>query len=59
LEDIKKNINNRIVDYDHTLDKSQTNKLNNGYKLKIINDTILPKYLVKNKELYKKWFEKD
>ena len=59
LEDIKKNINNRIVDYDHTLDKSQTNKINNGYKLKIINDTILPKYLVKNKELYKKWFEKD
>ena len=59
LEDIKNNIKNRIVDYDHTLDKSQTNKINKGYKLKIINDNILPEYLVKNKEIYKNWFEKD
>ena len=59
LEDIKYNIKNRIVDYDHTLDKTQTNKISNGYKLKIINDNILPEYLVKNKEIYKNWFEND
>jgi len=59
LEDIKNNIKNRIVDYNHTLDKSQIDKHSNGYKLKIINDDILPEYLVKNKEIYKDWFEKD
>ncbi len=57
LDDIKNNIKNRIVDYNHTLDKSKKDKQKFGYKLKTINDEFLPKYLIKNKEFYKDWFD--
>ena len=57
IEDIRNNIKNRIVDYNHTLDKSKKNKQKFGYKLKVISDQFLPKYLVKHRESYKEWFD--
>ena len=57
IKDIQNNINKRIVDYNHNLDKSEKNKHNFEYKLKIIDQKFLPKYLISNKERYKDWFD--
>ena len=57
IKDIQKCIDNRIVNYNHQADKSEDNKYNANYKLKIIEDKILPNYLIKNKDKYKDWFD--
>ena len=56
-KDIQYCIDNRIVNYDHFADKTKENKYNAKYKLKLANDQILPKFLIENKEIYKKWFD--
>ena len=58
VKDIQYCIDNRIVNYDHFADKTKANKYNAKYKLQLANDNMLPKYLIKNKEKYKNWFEK-
>tara|TARA_Y100000591_G_C21771373_1_gene665752 strand:- start:51 stop:935 length:885 start_codon:yes stop_codon:yes gene_type:complete len=55
--DIQYCIDNRIVNYDHFADKTQTNKYNAKYKLKLANDNMLPKYLIENKKKYNNWFD--
>ena len=57
INDIERCIQNRIVNYNHSADKSENNKYNANYKLQIVEDKILPNYLVKNKEKYKDWFD--
>ena len=57
IKDIQKCIDNRIVNYNHQADKSEDNKYNANYKLKIVEDKILPNYLIKNKDKYKDWFD--
>ena len=57
IKDIQNNINKRIVDYNHNLDKSEKNKHNFEYKLKIIDQKFLPECLISNKERYKDWFD--
>ncbi len=57
IKDIQKCIDNRIVNYNHQADKSEDNKYNANYKLKIIEDKILPNYLIKHKDKYKDWFD--
>ncbi len=59
ISDIEKNIENRIVDYDHSADLKKSNKYDSQYKLKIIDDKFLPNYLSSNKEKYKYWFDLD
>ena len=57
VEDIQKCIDKKIVNYDHKADKSLDNKYNASYKLQIINDKILPNYLINNKTKFKEWFD--
>lgn len=57
VKDIQFCIDNRIVNYNHLADKSDSNKYTAEYKLKLVNDEILPKFLVENKEKYKNWFD--
>ena len=57
VEDIQKCIDNKIVNYDHKADKSLEKKYNANYKLRQVDDKILPNYLVKNKNKFKEWFD--
>ena len=57
VKDIENCIKNRVVNYDHKADKSKNNKYNANYKLKVIDDNILPEYLIRNKNRYKDWFD--
>ena len=56
IEDLKKKIDDGVVFYDHFADKSSKKKWNFDYKLKKIQDTLLPEYLIRNKNKYKDWF---
>ena len=57
IEDLRKNIDNGIVFYDHFADKTSKNKWQNDYKLKKIENHFLPNYLVQNLDKYKRWFK--
>ena len=57
IKDIQTCIDNRTVNYNHKADKSEDNKYNANYKLQIVEDKILPNYLINNKEKYKDWFD--
>ena len=57
VEDIQKCIDNRIVNYNHKADQTEDNKYNASYKLKIVSDDLLPKYLINNKDNFKDWFD--
>ena len=56
IKDIQECIEQRIVNYDHQADKTQNNKYSANYKLQLIEDKILPKYLINNKET-KQYYE--
>ena len=56
VNDLKEKIDNGLVFYDHFADKSIQNKWNYDYKLKIIDDSLLPTYLVQNKKKFNNWF---
>ena len=56
-EKIQNLINKRIVYYDHTLSSNNKNKFNSNYQLKKIDLNLLPKYLLKNQEKFKDWFD--
>ena len=57
IEDIEKKINNKMVFYNHLLDKSDPNKWNDEYKLKKIDNKLLPDFLIKNYSNYTEWFD--
>ena len=57
VTDIQKLIDERIVNYNHKVDKSNDDKYSANYKLKLIDDEKLPKYLIDNKNKYLKWFD--
>ena len=57
VKDIQKCIDNRIVNYNHQADQSADNKYTANYKLQIVDDKILPKYLINNKQNLKEWFD--
>jgi beta-1,4-mannosyl-glycoprotein beta-1,4-N-acetylglucosaminyltransferase len=57
VKDIQYCIDNRIVNYNHLSDKSDKNKYTAKHKLKLINDDMLPKYLIENKVKFKNWFD--
>ena len=57
IENLRKKINDRVVFYDHFADQSNTNKWNYNYKLKKIEDSLLPDFLQKNKNKFKEWFD--
>ena len=55
---IKEKIDKKEIFYDHFVDKSSASKWHSTYKLKKINDNLLPMYLNQNKNSYKEWFDK-
>ncbi len=57
VNDLRKKINDGVVFYDHFADKTSQNKWNSEYKLKKIENDILPKYLIENSNNYKEWFK--
>ncbi len=57
IDKLKNYINQGIVFYNHFLDQKNKNKWSNNYKLKKIDLTLLPKYLVENKDKYIEWFD--
>ena len=57
IENLKTKINNREVFYNHFADKSSKSKWDNNFKLKKIDDNLLPIYLNENKEKFQKWFD--
>ncbi len=56
LDDVKNQIARKIVNYDHLADKSAAKK-NFEFKLKKVENNVLPNYLQLNCELYKEWFD--
>jgi beta-1,4-mannosyl-glycoprotein beta-1,4-N-acetylglucosaminyltransferase len=60
LEDVQKMINDRYIHYDHKADKKDfKSKWGKDIKVQLskINNEELPKYLLKNKNKYEKWFD--
>ena len=53
IDKIKEKISKREMFYDHFADKSSTNKWESDYKLQKIDLSLLPKYLIKNRNKYK------
>ena len=52
-------VDEKKVYYDHFADKKTTNKfLKEGYKLKNIEFSELPVFLVDNFDTYREWFDK-
>ena len=54
---IKEKIKNREVFYNHLADKNSQDRWSDNYKLKKINNKILPKYLQSNFNELKRWFD--
>ena len=56
-DDLKNKIDQGIVFYNHFVDKASTDKWNYNYKLKKVENEILPNYLIQNQNKLKKWFK--
>ena len=56
LDDIKYQISKKIVNYYHLADKTKAKK-NFEYKLKKVENNILPNYIQLSHKLYKEWFD--
>ena len=57
---MRKMINNRYIHYDHKADKKDfKSKWGKDIKVQLskVNNEELPKYLVKHKNIYEKWFD--
>ena len=57
INELKKNIKNKKVFYNHFADKSDSNKLNYNAKLINLNMSQLPEYLQSNMDEYKDWID--
>jgi len=57
ITDLQKKIDDGEVLYNHFADKSSKKKWEYNYKLKVINDSFLPNYLVKNRINFNEWFK--
>ena len=57
IKDLENRIKNKEVFYNHLLDKSDTKKWKDKYKLKKINKILLPEFLIKNHYKYPEWFD--
>ena len=57
VDDLREKIDNGIVFYDHFADKSSKDKWKFNYKLKKIDNNLLPKYLKNNEHYFKDWFK--
>jgi beta-1,4-mannosyl-glycoprotein beta-1,4-N-acetylglucosaminyltransferase len=58
IKDIEKKIKNKEIFYNHFADKSDQNKWKSNDKLEIIDEVLLPPYLLQNKNKYNNWLVK-
>ena len=56
VDNIREKIINKEIFYNHFADKSSVNKWKSNYKLKLVDEKLLPKYLINNKIKYNEWF---
>ena len=56
IDKIKEKIINKEMLYDHFADKSSPNKWKSDYKLKLVDEKLLPEFLINNKNKYGEWF---
>ncbi len=54
---MSKLVKEKKVYFNHTADKTDSNKYSYGYELVKINKDLLPKFLVDNYSIFKDWFE--
>ncbi len=57
VENLREKINEGVVFYDHFADQANPNKWKYNYKLKKIEDGLLPISLQQNKNKFKQWFD--
>ena len=57
IEDLRKKIDDGHVFYNHFIDKKSEDKWKGDYKLKRIENHLLPDYLIKNQNNFKEWFK--
>ena len=57
VEDLREKVDKGIVFYDHFVDKASKKKWKNDYRLKVIENNLLPNYLIDNLNKYKEWFK--
>ena len=50
-------VNDKKVYFNHTADKTGSNKYDYGHQLIKVDEKLLPEYLIRNKKLYKEWFD--
>ena len=54
---MSKLIEEKKVYFNHTADKIESNKYDYGHQLIRVDEKLLPEYLIRNKDLYKDWFD--
>ena len=54
---MSKLIEEKKVYFNHKADKIESNKYDYGHQLIRVDEKLLPEYLIKNKGLYKEWFD--
>ena len=57
LDNIKDHIKKKVVTYNHKADQSKQDKYNFEYKLKKVDEALLPDYLIENRDKLNKWFD--
>ena len=57
LDDIKKMVSQKKIMYDHFADQRKVDKWNSPIVLKPADITILPEYIIKNRDKFKDWLE--
>ena len=57
LDDIKKMISQKKIMYDHFADQRKVDRWNSPVVLKPADITILPEYIIKNRDKFKDWLE--
>ena len=50
-------IKKKVVTYNHKADQSKQDKYNFEYKLKKVDEALLPDYLIENRDKLNKWFD--
>jgi len=57
LDDIKKMVSQKKIMYDHFADQRKVDRWNSPVVLKPADITILPEYIIKNRDKFKDWLE--
>ena len=57
LDDIKKMVSQKKIMYDHFADQRKVDRWNSPVVLKPVDITILPEYIIKNRDKFKDWLE--